>query len=299
MIYVVVLTGVTAVWGWTFVVVKDAVSVYPVAPFLSLRFGVAVLALLVLARRLPDRRALPAGAAIGIAVAAGYAFQTYGLQRSPAGTAGVITGLFVVFTPIIDRAFGARVGARTWLAVAVALGGTGLLAGTGGGALVGTGDLLVLGGAIAFAVQIVLLSRRGPGLRPMDLAILQMAVCWAVFSAAGTATFSAPSGGVWLGILITGVLASALAFPLQAWAQARMDATRAALVLAMEPAWALFFAVALGSQRLDAAQAAGALLVLAAVLGHEVAPALAGRVGRQRNGPRDLLRHAADRDRAG
>ncbi len=277
MIYVAVLTGVTAVWGWTFVVVKDAVRVYPVAPFLALRFGLALLVLVLLARRLPDRRSLAAGSLIGVAVAAGYAFQTYGLESAPAGTAGVITGLFVVFTPLIDRAFGARVGTRTWIAVAVALGGTGLLAATGRGALVSAGDLLVLGGAIAFAVQIVLLAHRGPGLRPMDLAILQMAVCWVLFSAAGSTSLSAPDGNVWIGVVITGVFASALAFPLQAWAQARMDATRAALILAMEPAWAMFFAVVLGSQRLDAPQAAGALLVLAAILGHELAPALGAR----------------------
>ncbi len=275
MIYLAVLTAVTAVWGWTFVLVKDAVTQYPVAPFLALRFGVALIFLLLLVRRFPERRALRAGSVIGAAVAAGYALQTFGLQETAPGTAGLITGLFVVFTPIIDRAFGGRIALRTWVAVGVALGGTALLAAGGGGTSVGIGDLLVLGSAICFALQIVLISRHAPGLRPTDVGVLQLAVSFAVFSLAGSPSWRAPDGGVWLAVVITGVLASALALPLQAWAQSRMSATRAALIFAMEPAWALFFAALLAGQRLGPAQATGAALVLAAVVGHEAVPLLA------------------------
>ena len=274
MIYVLVLTAVTAVWGWTFVVIKDSIAHYPVAPFLALRFGLAVLVLLVLSRRLPERRSLLIGAVIGATVAAGYALQTYGLASTAPGTAGLITGLFVVFTPVIDRAFGARIAGRTWVAVMVALAGTALLAGGDPAARVGIGDLLVLGGAICFAFQVVLLSRRAPGLRPMDLALMQMAVGFLVFSAAGSASLAAPTAGVWFGIVITGVFASALAFPLQAWVQSKLNATRAALIMAMEPAWALLFSVLLAGQHLDAVQATGAALVLVAVLGHEALPQL-------------------------
>jgi drug/metabolite transporter (DMT)-like permease len=103
-----------------------------------------------------------------------------------------------------------------------------------------------------------------------------MAVSFVVFSAAGSTSFAPPTGEVWFGVVITGVFASALAFPLQAWAQAKMSATRAALIMAMEPAWALFFAVLLAGQRLNAIQAVGAVLVLGAVVGHEALPQLAG-----------------------
>ena len=275
MAYVLVLTAVTAVWGWTFVVIKDSIAHYPVAPFLGLRFGLAVLVLLLITRRLPQRRSLLIGGLIGATVAAGYALQTYGLQSTAPGTAGLITGLFVVFTPVIDRAFGVRIHRRTAVAVGVALLGTGLLAGGDPTAQVGIGDLLVFGSAIAFAFQVVLLARHSAGLRATDLALLQMAVSFVVFSAAGSTSFSAPSGGVWFGVVITGVFASALAFWIQAWVQAKMSATRAALIMAMEPAWALFFAVLLAGQHLNLVQAVGALLVLAAVVGHEAAPQLA------------------------
>jgi drug/metabolite transporter (DMT)-like permease len=274
--YVLVLTACTAVWGWTFVVIKDSIAHYPVAPFLAIRFGLAVLVLLLISRRLPDRRSLRIGTVIGVAVAIGYALQTYGLAGTAPGTAGLITGLFVVFTPVIDRAFGARVAPRTAVAVAVALAGTALL--TGGNLTAGAGlsDLLVLGGAVCFAFQVVLLSRRSAGLRAVDLALMQMVVSFVFFSVAGAPSFAPPTGGVWFGIVITGVFASALAFPLQAWVQVKMSATRAALVMATEPAWSLLFAVLLAGQRLDPLQCLGAVLVLAAVVGHEGVPQLAG-----------------------
>jgi drug/metabolite transporter (DMT)-like permease len=278
-IYVLVLTAVTAVWGWTFVVIKDSLLHYPVAPFLALRFGLAVLMLLLISRRLPERRSIAIGALIGATIAAGYGLQTYGLTSTAPGTAGLITGLFVVFTPVIDRLFGSRIATRTWVAVSVALLGTALLAGGDPTAAVGLGDLLVLAGAVCWALQLVLLARRAPGLRPLDLALMQMLVSFAVFTAAGATSFEPPTGVVWFGVVITGVFASALAFPLQAWVQSKMSATRAALILAMEPAWALLFSVLLAGQRLDAVQGLGAALVLAAVIGHEALPQLAGARG--------------------
>lgn len=275
MIPILVLIAVTAVFGWTFVVVKDAVAQFPVAPFLALRFGLALLVLAVLVRHLPSRRAMLVGLPIGAAVAAGYALQTYGLERTAPGTAGLITGLFVVFTPIIDRAFGARIAVRTWVAVVVALAGTALLAGgAAGSGAVGIADLLILGSAVCWAVQIVLLARRAPDLRAVDLAITQIAVTFLVFAAAGSGSWRPPGSSVWIAVAITGILASAFAFWLQAWAQTRLSAARAALVLATEPAWALVFAVTLAGQRLDAVQVVGAALVLVAVIGHEAAPLL-------------------------
>ncbi len=268
------LIGVTALFGWTFVVVKDAVAQFPVAPFLALRFGLAILVLALLVHRLPHRRALLVGLPIGAAVAAGYGLQTYGLQRTAPGTAGLITGLFVVFTPLIDRAFGARVAVRTWVAVVVALAGIALLAGGAVGASIGIGDFLLLASAVCWAIQIVLLAHRPPDLPAADLAITQIAITFVVFAVAGSPSWRPPSTSVWIAVGITGVLASALAFWLQAWAQTRLSAARAALFLATEPAWALLFAILLAGQRLDNVQVIGAVLVLVAVIGHEAAPLL-------------------------
>ncbi len=263
------LVAVTAVWGWTFVLVKDAISQYPTLPFLGIRFVLAALVMVVVVHRLPGRAVVRAGIPIGIALAAGYLFQTVGLQTTSAGNAGLITGLFVVFTPLLEGLLGAKVPRRTALAAVVALGGTALLTGSGGGGF-HWGDLLVVGCALAFAVHIVMLGRWAPGLPAGPLAMVQMLVAGLLFAGAGAHQMTVPPESVWPAIVITAVIASALGFLIQTWAQMHISASRTALILATEPAWALLAAVVLAGQRLGGVQAFGAALVLAAIIGHEV-----------------------------
>ena len=260
---------VTAVWGWTFVLVKDAVTHYPTLPFLQLRFIVAFLVMVVLVHRLPGRREVRVGIIAGTVLAAGYWTQTVGLTMTSPANSGLITGLFVVFTPLIERFFGVPVRWFTWIGVAAALAGTVML--VGGISGFGLGDLLTIGTAFFFALHIVLLSRWSPGLRSAPLAMVQMGSGALIFSAAGTGSLHAPTPAVWLAIIITGVFASALAFYIQTWAQQHLSASRTALILTTEPAWALVAAVVLAGQRFGLLQAAGAALMLAAIVGHELA----------------------------
>jgi drug/metabolite transporter (DMT)-like permease len=269
LIYVLLLLVVTAVWGWTFVVVKDAVTQYPTLPFLQLRFVLAFLVMAVLIRRLPRRRELQVGAIVGVVVAGGYLTQTWGLTMTSPGNAGLITGLFVVFTPILNRIFGAPIHWWTWVATLVSL--FGLLLLTGGPSGMGLGDVLLLACAVLFALQIVLLGRWSPGLPAAPLAMVQIATCAVIFSAGGTWSLRPPSGSVWVAIAITGVFASAFGFYIQTWSQGFISANRTALVLATEPAWALAASVVLAGQRLGIFQAIGAGLVLVAIVGHELA----------------------------
>src|ERR671915_2299721 len=109
LIYTLLLVLVTAVWGWTFVVVQDAISAYGVLGFLALRFALASVALAPLLREM-TRRTLLVGAGIGLVLAMGYLFQTLGLLYTTPTNSGLITGLFVVFAPLTARAFfGVRV----------------------------------------------------------------------------------------------------------------------------------------------------------------------------------------------
>jgi len=154
---------VTAVWGWTFVLVKDALTHYPTLPFLQLRFILAFLVMVALVRRLPTRREVKVGAIAGAVLAAGYLTQTVGLTMTSPGNSGLITGLFVVFTPVIDRVFGVPLRWFTLTAVAIALAGTVLL--VGGPSGFGLGDLLTVACAALYALHIVLLSHWSPALR--------------------------------------------------------------------------------------------------------------------------------------
>jgi drug/metabolite transporter (DMT)-like permease len=269
LIYVLLLLVVTAVWGWTFVVVKDAVTQYPTLPFLQIRFALALLVMALFVRRLPKRRELRIGAIVGAVLAAGYLTQTWGLTMTSPGNAGLITGLLVVFTPILNRIFGAPIHWWTWVATLLSL--AGLLFLTGGPSGAGLGDILVLACAVLFALHIVLLGRWSPGLPAAPLAMIQMATCTVIFSAGGTWSLRPPSGSVWIAIAITGVFASAFGFYIQTWSQAFISPNRTALILATEPAWALAASVVLAGQRLGILQAIGAALVLVAIVGHELA----------------------------
>jgi drug/metabolite transporter (DMT)-like permease len=270
LIYVLFFVGVTAVWGWTFVVVKNAIAEYPTLPFLQLRFILAFFVMAARVRRLPTRKELLVGAFAGAVLAAGYLTQTVGLSLITPGNAGLITGLLVLFTPLIDRLFGVPLKRRTIVAVIVAVIGIGLL--TGGPSGFGIGDILVVACAVLFALHIVLLGRWSPGLASAPLAMVQMGACALIFSAGGTWSLRPPNADVWVAIVITGVFASALAFYIQTWAQKHIDASRTALIIAMEPGWAVAAAVVLAGQRFGLLQAAGAALVLVAIVGHELAP---------------------------
>jgi drug/metabolite transporter (DMT)-like permease len=260
---------VTAVWGWTFVLVKDALTQYPTLPFLELRFIVALLVMVALVRRLPTRREARVGVIAGTVLAAGYLAQTVGLTMTSPGNSGLITGLFVVFTPLIDRLFGTALHRWTVIAVLVALAGTVML--VGGPSGFGLGDILTVVCAALYALHIVLLSHWSPGLRAAPLAMVQMGTGALIFTGSGSWSLQVPSPYVWLAIAVTGVFASALAFYIQTWAQQHLSASRTALILTTEPAWAVAAAVVLAGQRFGLLQAAGAALVLVAIVGHEVA----------------------------
>jgi len=260
---------VTAVWGWTFVLVKDAVTQYPTLPFLQIRFLLAVAVMALVVHRLPTRRELRVGAAIGIALAGGYLTQTAGLAITSPGNAGLITGLFVVLTPVINRLFGAPIHWWTWSAVVISLAGLVLL--TGGPSSMNLGDALVLACAVLFAAHIVLLGRWSPGTSSAPLAMVQMGTCAVLFSAGGTWSLHPPTAAVWLAIVVTALFASAFGYLIQTWVQAHISANRTALILATEPAWALVAAVTLAGQRFGILQAAGAALLMVAIVGHELA----------------------------
>ena len=283
MLALVLLLAVTAVWGVTFVQVKDAVAIYPLFAFLAVRFAVAGATLApVAATRLVGlgRGGLRAGVALGLLLAAGYALQTAGLQRTTVSAAGFVNGLYVVLTPVLALVlFRLRTGRGLWVGVLLATAGLALLSGVSAGSP--AGDLLVLGGAAAFALQIVLVEGWAPRYDAIALTQVEMLAALAAFLVVALALrdLPAPHGlTVWAAILVTGVFASALAFLVQMWAQRRTSATRVALVFAMEPVFAGIFGYALAGDRLGWSGWAGCAVIL---LGIAAAEPAAGRALRR------------------
>ena len=263
------LIAVTAVWGVTFVQVKDAVALYPLFPFLALRFGIASLTLAVPGvRRLRGlgRGGLAAGALAGGLLAAGYALQTLGLERTSVSSAGFVTGMYVVLTPLLALAcFRMRVGVRALSGAMLATAGLALLAGVHGGSA--GGDLIVLGGAAVYSVQIVLMERYAPRYDALAFTLVEMLAAFGVLGIAAAPTAAFPHGWtVWGALLVTGIFASALGFLVQTWAQQRTSATRTALVFTLEPVWAALFGYTLAGDRLGAAGWAGCVVIMAGIV---------------------------------
>jgi drug/metabolite transporter (DMT)-like permease len=284
----VALLLMTAVWGVTFVQVKDAVEVYPIFLFLALRFAVATAALGLPfggRLRLLDRRGLVSGLLLGAFLATGYALQTFGLSKASVTSTGFITGLFVPLTPVFAALlFRDRIGVGGWVGTALATGGLALLSGVEVGSAVAS--LLLFGGACSFALHIVFTSRFAPRYDAAALTLLQMLLAFAACGAIGLASepLETPQGWtVWGAVLVTGVFASALGFVVQTWAQSKTTATKAALVITMEPVFAGLFGYLLAGDRLDAVAWVGALVILAGMLVAE--PALLDWLRRWRRRP--------------
>ena len=277
------LVLVTAVWGVTFVQVKDAVALYPLFAFLAVRFAIASLVLAMPAAgrmRSLGRPGWTAGAALGLLLAVGYALQTAGLERTTVSSAGFITGLYVVFTPILGLLlFRTRAGRAVWLGVVLAVAGLAMLSGVGAGDV--RGDLLVLGGSAAYSLQIVLMERYAPRYDAVAFTQAEMVAAFAGFAAVALALgqVELPRGWtVWGALLVTGIFASALGYLVQTWAQRNTSATRTALAFAMEPVWAGLFGFWLAGDRLGALGWGGCAVIMAGIL---VAEPEAGRTLRR------------------
>jgi drug/metabolite transporter (DMT)-like permease len=270
------LVLVTAVWGVTFVQVKDAVAVYPLFAFLALRFGIASLTLALPGawriRRL-GRSGVGAAALAGGLLAAGYVLQTLGLQRTSVSSTGFITGMYVVLTPLLALAlFRIRIGLAAWLGVLLACGGLAMLAGIHGGSP--GGDLLVLAASAVYSLQIVLLESYAPRYDPFAFTLVEMLTAFVLLTASAVTQLEVPHGWtVWGALLVTGIFASALGFLVQTWVQRRASATRTALVFTLEPVWAALFGFALAGDRLGALGWGGCAVIMAGIVLAEPAAA--------------------------
>ena len=280
--------------------VQDAVTGFPVMAFLALRFSLATLLLLpwflrssqpaaprwpvrpgrlALAGLGPSQPSRPArrdrwialwpGIVIGLALAAGYALQTFGLRFTTPAKAGFITGLSVALVPIGQAIFLRRTpGLNSIVGVGLATLGLALLS-LNASLAINLGDLLVLGCAVAFATHILLLGRFAPDWQPMRLAFVQIATV-AVVTAALALLFERPIGwpppNVWFAAAFTGLFATALAFFIQSRAQQATTPTHTALIFAAEPVFAGIFSFLLIGEVFLPRQLAGAALIIAGML---------------------------------
>jgi len=257
-------------WGSTFFSIKRLLTHIPASDFLAVRFLISTVILTaVFARSLRmSRRTLVHGLVLGLLWAAAQLLQTVGLGLTAASISGFITGLYVVFTPILGYIlFRLKVSRWVWVAVGLATVGLAALTLKPGGGLLGVGELLTVGCAIMYALHIAMLGRWST---PAEAAQLTVAQSWSM-----TVVFiavAAPDGIVWPAdamdwawMIYLAVLCGAVALLVQTWAQGHLEPSRAAVIMCSEPLWATFFAILFGGERPTWLFAVGAVAILGAM----------------------------------
>jgi drug/metabolite transporter (DMT)-like permease len=272
----VLLVAATAVWGSTFVVVKDAVSRMPVMDFLAWRFSIAAVLIAVARPRAVsrlDRRGKAIGVLLGLALGSGYIAQTVGLQHTSATISGFLTGLLVVFTPLCAAVALRRPPDRmTWLGVAMATVGLGVI--SLHGLSIGYGEAITLLCALLFALHILGLGEWSSSYDAAGLAVMQLSTVavLSIVCAAPDSLAPPPDPKAWEAVVFTAIFATSVAFFIQTWSQAQLQPTRAAVVLTMEPVFAGIFGVTVGGDHLGPRIVIGGVLVLAAMYTVELGP---------------------------
>ena len=264
-------------FGTTFPLVHNALKDVTPFAYLVLRFIIAVIvlapfAIVIMRRTGEDRRMLlRVGVIAGVLLFGGYATQTVGLQYTTPSTSAFLTGLYVMFTPLVEA-----VVRRAWPPRRV-LGSTvlatiGLYLLTGADLSLGRGELLTLACALIFAVWIVYQGGYAARIHPIPFTTLQMLTLVIVgLPAMARQGVGELSPTAWFAIVFTGVACSAVALSLQLWGQQRIPPTRAALILLLEPVFAGLVSFVDG-ERLGAVELFGAAVILAAIALAELGP---------------------------
>jgi len=266
------LLGVGFTWGAAFVLMKDAIEQQPYMDFLATRFTVAALAMIMLRPRVALRFEsgdIKLGGLIGVVLAFGYITQTIGLELTTAATSGFLTGLYVVFTPLIAWLFvRQKISGKVAIGVLLSIIGLSIFSGAATSAEFQVGQIWLVVCAVLYAVHILLLGHYGKGRNSYRFAMLQIA-----FSAIVTWGFAIldgyqppPNFEVWFAIMFTALLSTVLAFWIQTWAQTLIDPSRVALLITSEVIWTAILAISLGQEPLTLAIVVGGGMMLTAML---------------------------------
>lgn len=266
------LLAAAMIWGGGFV--AQRVGMRDVGPmtFSAIRFvlGTAVVALMMAVRPRPALSEWPwrSGLAAGALLFAGVALQQIGMVTVEAGRAGFITGLYVIFTPLLAALWGQRTSAGTWLASCLALSGMYLLGGPTGTEF-STGDLYVVGCAVVWAAHVLLLGRFAPLTDPLRLAAVQFGVV-AILATVATLVFESPRlvdlQAAAPSLAYGGLVSVGLAFTLQVVAQRHAPAPHAAVLLSMESVFAAGAGALWLGERLGSRELLGCAALFAAML---------------------------------
>ena len=271
----VALVLVTLIWGITFIIVKDALNDAGPFAFGALRFTIAgVLTLIVVNKSIftLTKTEVVGGLVCGFFLFCGYAFQNFGLMQTSASKSAFITSVSVLMVPIILYLFNIQqVKIRIWTAVALATIGLYILLDPRGGRM-NWGDILTFGCALGFAVHIIFQGYYvKKEVRILPFFLVQ---AWAV---SGLSFFNSlifePTFAIWStrlisALLVTGIAATFISILIMIWAQQILNPSQIAIIFALEPVFAAFFAIVFAGEVLGFwGYMGGGLIVLAVAYG--------------------------------
>ncbi len=267
------------IWGLAFVAQRLGMEHVGPFAFNAIRFAIGALVLVPLVRARAHhaegwRDDLCHGAVLGLILFGGATLQQWGVVFTTAGKAGFITGLYVVLVPFLGLFVGQRTALGTWLGAVVAVVGLYLLA-MNESLTIARGDLLVLIGALFWAVHVLVIGRYSPRTDPVRLACLQFATCAVLSTMAAltleSTTWSGVRGAAWP-ILYAGLLSTGVAYTLQVIAQRRAPAAHAAVILSLEAVFAALGGALMLGETLGLRALVGCALMLAGMILSQVGP---------------------------
>ena len=267
---VIALVFVAIVWGAGFVFMKDAINDQPVFDFLATRFTVATIVMIAIRPQVLssiNKKTLFRGSILGVMLGLAYITQTIGLDLTTAAITGFLTGLYVVFTPILFWfVFKKKVEKKVIVGTTLAL--TALLFISFNGISFDPGQVWLIACALLFAGHIIGLSFWSNAKDIYPLTVIQLGagsvVCW--MGAVPDGYQPPPNAFVWGTVVFTAVFATAMAFLIQTWAQSIMDPSRVAIILTGEIVFAAAIAVAVGQEVLSLRTVIGGVLIVLAML---------------------------------
>lgn len=269
----------TIIWGFSFVVVKDALDIIPPVYMTAIRFTLAAAFLAIVfckKLKLINKKYLIAGAILGFFLMAGTALQTVALQTTDAGVCAFLTTAYVVWSPFLAwMIFKKKPNKQCLVGALFAIIGIGLLSLTNGFHM-GFGEVLTLLCGVCFALHIVFADKFTETLDPILISVLQMVFAaifgWIVAPIYdGHMDVSMFSGGqFWTAVLYMGILSTGICFLLQVVAQKRLSVTTAAILLSMESVFGTIFSVLFLQEMLGPRKIVGFVFMFAAVIVSQV-----------------------------
>lgn len=262
---------VALVWGTTFPIIRATSTQLSGVEISVLRFLIAGLCMAPFVFK-ASRRTWKDGALLGVVALVSYVSQASGLEHISSNRSAFLTSINVLIVPLLSLSIGGRLSLQVMTAAALACVGIALMSWDGHGDLYG--DAVTILCAFAYAIYIILLSRRSQLHDAVSLAATQIStmaligLLWLGVDGLRTdaiATLSSRLQNVWPAILYLGVIATAAMLLLQTVAQREVSAEKAALVFVLEPVFAALFGWWWLGESMSIREVAGGAIVIAAV----------------------------------